>query len=47
MTACAERTNAHDANSLTFHRFEGFRDPTPADSIVNPETIRSRAAGQD
>jgi hypothetical protein len=31
--------NAHDANYLTFHRFEKFRDLTLADSIIDPQTI--------
>jgi hypothetical protein len=31
--------NAHDANYLTFHRFENFRDLTIADSVVDPDTI--------
>jgi len=31
--------NAHDANYLTFHRFENFRDLTLADSVVRPEHI--------
>ncbi|MGM0489448.1 MAG: hypothetical protein ACQESR_22140 [Planctomycetota bacterium] len=31
--------NAHDANYLTFHRFEDFRDLALADSVVDPETI--------
>lgn len=32
--------NAHDANYLTFHRFENFRELTPADSVVLRETFR-------
>ncbi len=31
--------NSHDANYLTFHRFENFRDLTIADSVVDPDTI--------
>ena len=31
--------NAHDANYLTFHRFENFRDLTLDDSVVDPVTI--------
>jgi hypothetical protein len=31
--------SAHDANYLTFHRFESFRNLTLADSIVDPEKI--------
>ena len=31
--------NAHDANYLTFHRFENFRELTLADSVVHPDDI--------
>ncbi len=31
--------NAHDANHLTFHRFENFRDLTIADSVAAPDSI--------
>jgi len=31
--------NAHDANYLTFHRFEGFRRLSMADSVVDPQRL--------
>lgn len=31
--------NAHDANYLTFHRFEGFRRRTLRDSVVHPRQL--------
>lgn len=30
----------HDANYLTFHRFESFRELTMADSVVDPKTLK-------
>ena len=31
--------NAHDANFLTFHRFDGFRERSRASSVVDPATL--------
>jgi hypothetical protein len=31
--------NNHDANLLTFHRIERFRDLTLADSVVDPKEL--------
>ena len=31
--------NAHDANFLTFHRFDGFRERSRASSVVNPAML--------
>jgi hypothetical protein len=31
--------NAHDANYLTFHRFDDFRDLDRSDSVVDPATL--------
>ena len=38
--------NAHDANYLTFHRFENFRKLTLADSAVDPESLRPAGPGK-
>jgi hypothetical protein len=37
--------NAHDANHLTFHRFENFRERTMADSVVPPAELGLAADG--
>lgn len=38
---------AHDANYLTFHRLENFRDRTWADSVVEPASLGWPAAGRE
>ena len=37
--------NAHDANFLTFHRFENFRELTMADSVVPLAELGLAAGG--
>ena len=38
---------AHDANYLTFHRLENFRDRTWAHSVVEPASLGWQAGGRD